>query len=80
MNFVKILKLLWIFEVIVTKIHINYKVYSQTSILFIVYVNHNRQHNDGWKSSMNLKLVISIPHVVNAKPLIAINHSIFSKI
>jgi hypothetical protein len=35
MNFVKILKLLWIFEVIVKKIHINYKVYLQTSILLL---------------------------------------------
>jgi hypothetical protein len=32
MNFVKILKLLWIFEVIVKKIHINYNMYPQTSI------------------------------------------------
>ena len=38
MNFVKILKiLLWIFEVIVNQIHINYKIYSQTSI-FLLYV------------------------------------------
>jgi hypothetical protein len=35
MNFVKLLKLLWIFEVIVKKIHINYKVYSQTSIILL---------------------------------------------
>jgi hypothetical protein len=35
------------FEVIVKKIHINYKLYSQTSIFFIVCVNHNEQHNDG---------------------------------
>jgi hypothetical protein len=77
MNFVKILKLLWIFKEFVKKIHINYKVYSQTSIFFIVWVNHNRQHNDGWKSSVILKLVIFTTHVVNAKLLIAINHSIF---
>jgi hypothetical protein len=57
MNFLKILKLLWIFKVIVKKIHINYKVYSQTSIFLIVCVNHNRQYNDGWKSSMPLKQV-----------------------
>jgi hypothetical protein len=57
MNFVKILKSLWIYEVIVKKIHINYKIYSQTSILLIVCVNHNRQHIDGWKLSMNLKWV-----------------------
>jgi hypothetical protein len=59
MNFVKILKLLWVFEVIVKKIHINYKIYSQTSNFFIVCVNHNTQHNDGWKLSVILKLVIS---------------------
>jgi hypothetical protein len=35
------------FEVIVKKIHINYKLSSQTSIFFIVCVNHNEQHNDG---------------------------------
>jgi hypothetical protein len=29
---------------------------------------------------MNLKLIFSSPHVVNAKLLIAINHSIFKKI
>jgi hypothetical protein len=40
MNFAKILKLLWIFEVIVKKIHINYKIYSQTSKKFNVFVNH----------------------------------------
>jgi hypothetical protein len=34
MNYVKILKFL---EVIVKKIHINYKIYSQTSI-FLLYV------------------------------------------
>jgi hypothetical protein len=68
------------FEVIVKKIHINHKLYSQNSNLFIVCINHNRQHNDGWKSSMNLKLVTFTTHVVNAKLLIAINHSIFKKI
>jgi hypothetical protein len=47
MNFVKILRLLWIFKVIVKKIHINYQIYSQTSNFFIVCVNHNRQHNYG---------------------------------
>jgi hypothetical protein len=47
MNFVKILKLVWIYEVLVEKIHINYKIYSQTSIFFIVCVNYNKQHNDG---------------------------------
>jgi hypothetical protein len=30
MNFVKTLKFLWIFEVIVKKIHINYKIYSDS--------------------------------------------------
>jgi hypothetical protein len=29
---------------------------------------------------MNLKLVISLPHVVNVKLLIAVNHAIFKKI
>jgi hypothetical protein len=37
MNFVKDLKLLWIFEVIVKEIHIYYKVNPQTSI-FLLYV------------------------------------------
>jgi hypothetical protein len=53
MNFVKILKLFWIFEVIVKKIHINYKMYSQASIFFTTYVDYNEQHNGGWKSSIN---------------------------
>jgi hypothetical protein len=65
--------------VIVKKIYINYKIYSQTSNLFIICLNHNRQHNNGRKSSINLKLVILQPHVVNAKLLIAINHSILKK-
>jgi hypothetical protein len=47
MNFVKILKLLRVFEVIVKKIHINYKIYIQSLIFFIVCINHNKQHNDG---------------------------------
>jgi hypothetical protein len=46
--------------VIVKKIHINYKIYSQTSNFFIVCVNHNRQHNDGLKLSVGLKLIIFI--------------------
>jgi hypothetical protein len=37
MHFVKILKLLWIFEVIVKKIDINYKMYPQTSA-FLLYM------------------------------------------
>jgi hypothetical protein len=37
MNFVRILKLLWIFEVIDKKIHVNYKIYLQTSN-FLMYV------------------------------------------
>jgi hypothetical protein len=40
MNFVKILKLLWILEVTVKKIHINYMIYSQTSKTIIVFLNH----------------------------------------
>jgi hypothetical protein len=79
MNFVKILKLLWIFEVIVKKIHINFKMYSQTIKKIIVCIDHNGQHNDGWKSSMSLKLVVSLPYVINAKLLIAIHHLIFKK-
>jgi hypothetical protein len=35
------------FEVILEKIHITYKIYSQTSNFFIVFVNHNKQHIDG---------------------------------
>jgi hypothetical protein len=31
----KILKSLWIFELIVKKIHINYKIFSQTSIFLL---------------------------------------------
>ena len=45
-----------------------------------VCVNQNKQHNNVWKSPINLKLVFSLPHVVNTKVLIAINHSIFKKI
>jgi hypothetical protein len=43
-----------------------------------VNANHNEQHNGGWKSFVLLKLIIfTTPmHVVNAKLLIAINHSI----
>jgi hypothetical protein len=37
MNFVKILKLLQIFEVFVKKIPINYKIYSKT-LNFLLYV------------------------------------------
>jgi hypothetical protein len=37
MNFVKILKLLWIYEVIIKKTHINYKIYPQT-LIFVLYV------------------------------------------
>jgi hypothetical protein len=50
---------------IVKKIHINYKIYSQTSIFFIVCIYHNRQYNDGWKSSINLKLVIFVAIQLN---------------
>jgi hypothetical protein len=45
MNFVEILKLIQIFEVLVKKIPINYKIYSKTLNFFIVCVNHNEQHN-----------------------------------
>jgi hypothetical protein len=38
MKFVKTMKFLWIFEAIVKKIHINYKIYSQTLILLLLYV------------------------------------------
>jgi hypothetical protein len=45
----KILKLLWISELIVKKININYKIFSQTSIsLFTIGVNHNEQYNGRW--------------------------------
>jgi hypothetical protein len=37
MNSIEILKLLWIYEVIVEKILINYKIYSQT-LDFLLYV------------------------------------------
>jgi hypothetical protein len=39
MNFVKILKLLWIFEVIVKKIHVNYKIYTQTSFFYCMCIS-----------------------------------------
>jgi hypothetical protein len=57
MNLVEILKLLQIFEVIVKKIHINYKIYQKTSSFFIVCINHNKEHYGGWESSTSLKLV-----------------------
>ena len=56
MTFVKFLKLSWISEVIVKKIHINYKRYLQTSILLLC-INHNEQHIGKWKSSIILKLI-----------------------
>jgi hypothetical protein len=80
MNFVEILKLLQIFEVLVKKICINYKMYSKTLIIIFVCVNHTKQHNGGWKSFMPLKkLQFSLPHVVDAKLVMAINHSISKK-
>ena len=47
MNFVKTLKLLRIFGLVVEKIHINCKIYSQSSNIFILYINLNKQYNDG---------------------------------
>jgi hypothetical protein len=47
MNFVEIWKLLQIFEVIVKKNPINYKIYSKTLNFLFVCVNHNEQHNGG---------------------------------
>jgi hypothetical protein len=38
---------------------------------------YKQQHNGGWKSSINLKLVIFTIPCSNAKLLFAINHSIF---
>jgi hypothetical protein len=49
MNFVEILKLLQIFDVLVKKIRVNYKIYSKTLNFFIVCVNHNEQYNVGRK-------------------------------
>jgi hypothetical protein len=37
MTIVKIFKLLWMFEVIVKKIHINYKIYSQNTISYYIF-------------------------------------------
>jgi hypothetical protein len=37
MNFFENLKLLWVFDVLVKKIHINYKIYS-TTLNFLLYV------------------------------------------
>jgi hypothetical protein len=47
MDFVEILKLLQILEVLVKKIHINYKIYSKTLNFLIIYVNHSEQFNGG---------------------------------
>jgi hypothetical protein len=47
MNYVEILKLLQIFEVLVKKICINYKIYLRTLNFFTICVNHNEQHNGG---------------------------------
>jgi hypothetical protein len=77
MNFVEILKLLWIFEVLAKKICINYKIYSKFLNCFIVCVNHNEQQNGGWRLSISLKLEIFITPVVDAKLVIAMNHLIF---
>jgi predicted acetyltransferase len=44
MHFVKILKLLLNFGVVVKKIHINYKIHLETSNFFIVCENHNEKH------------------------------------
>jgi hypothetical protein len=43
MNFVEILKLFQIFEVIINKIHINYELYSKTSNSFIEFVKKNEK-------------------------------------
>jgi hypothetical protein len=45
MNFGEILELLLIFEMLVKKIRINYKIYSKTLDFLIVCINHNEQYN-----------------------------------
>jgi hypothetical protein len=56
MNFVEIMKLLLIFEVLVKKIPIDYKIYSKIFEIFIVSIDHNEQHNGRWKSPLSLKV------------------------
>jgi hypothetical protein len=49
-NGVQVLKfplILYIYEVIVKKICINYKIYLRTLNFFTICVNHNEQHNGG---------------------------------
>jgi hypothetical protein len=45
--------------VVVKKIYINYRIYFQTLIFFIVCVNHHEGHFREQKSSIILKLEIS---------------------
>jgi hypothetical protein len=56
MHYVKIMKLIYIFEVIVKEMHIKYKIHLETSIFYIICINHNEEHYGGCKSSMFFKL------------------------
>jgi hypothetical protein len=53
MNFlIKNIKIvIYICEVIVKKIHINYKIHYYLLKFFSIEINHSEEHYDGWKSS-----------------------------
>ena len=62
MNFVKILKLLWIYISNYYENSYQLQDVSTNFNFFTECANHNEQHNGEWKSSIKLKLVIlSIP-------------------
>jgi hypothetical protein len=71
-------KLLLISEVLVTKIPINYKIYSKTlNFLLSLYItNSNRTVNENHLFLWNLQFSLRSPKVANAKLVIAIKHSI----
>ena len=67
MNFVEILKLFQIFEVIINKIHINYELYSKTSNSFIEFVKQNEKIMVDENHLLFWNEKISLSHVVDAR-------------
>jgi hypothetical protein len=52
----------------------------KTSIFYIICINYNKEQYGGWKPSILLKLYFLESHVVYAKLVMAISHSILQKI
>jgi hypothetical protein len=84
MNFIKILELLWIFKVIVKKIISIIKYTQNLQIIYMyiiiyIYIIYKIIMNniivDSWKSPTTLKFKIFLSHIIDAKVLIAMNHS-----